>query len=195
MARKATDLLDVFRFSDDGGDDDSHREATRGGGRAASSGRKPKRKKAPKQRRRVQGVILNRRQIVLGSSAIALLLVLSFVLGLSTGRSGPEAQPTKIERRTTARFAIRGALPLLDKATQKAIEPKTVAAILKRDYGLGRDHLRLSRSEGRLVIDIGPFRSERAAREWFDKSDLGMLHLHMHDPFRWPEYVAWPGAR
>jgi hypothetical protein len=191
MARKATDLLDVFRFSDDGGDDDSHSDR----GRGASKARKPKKKETAKPRQRVQGLILNRRQIVLGSSAIALLLVLSFVLGLSTGRSGPATQPTKIERRTATRFAIRGSLPLLDKATQKAIEPKAVAAILKRDYGLDRDHLQLGKADGRLIIDVGPFRSERAAREWLESSNLEMLHLFMEDPFRWPEYVPWRARR
>ncbi len=195
MARKATDLLDVFRFGDDDGDENSKRDSGRGGRRVPKE-RKPK--KAPRARSQSEEDVLqlNRRQILLGSSAVVLLLVLSFVLGLSAGRSGPSEDDTKIERRSGRDLiAIRGDLPLLDKATRKSIDPAQIAGVLKRDYGLKRKNIHMYRVSGRLVIDIGPFHSETQAKSYLRKSGLKMLHIHMEDPFRWPEFSAWKAAR
>ncbi|MDJ0521415.1 MAG: hypothetical protein QNJ90_05000 [Planctomycetota bacterium] len=192
MARKATDLLDVFRFGDDDGGDDHARDSGRG-----ASKKKPKREKPAPKRKRAQGLILNRRQVVLGSSAVALLLVLSFVLGLSAGRTRPgaEEQTPKIERRTPVYIAVQGSLPLLDKATRKKIKPAAVAAILKRDYGLQSDQMRIEPVDGQLQIQLGPFRSRRAAERFVADSGIEMLQLYMEDPFRWWKLVRWRPKR
>ncbi len=197
MARKATDLLDVFRFGDDDDDDNRERETSRGRRAVArKKSQKAKKARAAEPKTRLQGLILNRRQVLLGTSAVALLLVLSFVLGLSTGRSGPSGGETAIQKTQHApRVAIRGSLPELDSATRETIDPRRVADILKRDYKLKRHNLTMRRAEGRLVIEVGPFRSDASAAEFLRKSGLEMLHLHMEYPFRWPEYVAWHPAK
>jgi hypothetical protein len=190
MARKATDLLDVFRLAGEPGEEAPEGEA-RGTRRAAAHKRK-----APRPaRRRVRGMILNQRQLLLGGSAIALLLVLSFVIGLSAGRGGRSSGSGEALSATTAPrwFAIRGTLPQLDPATQKPVDPSQVMAILQRDYGLQPAQVVMRPSGDQLVLEVGPFPSEEKARAYHRDAGLEMIQLHMHDPFRWPEYVAWSG--
>ncbi len=199
MARKATDLLDVFRFGDEDGDERTRHDTARGNRRASPKKKRRDAREAGQRRGRwrVESLQLGRRQILLACSAVALLLMLSFVLGLSTGRAGQGATPGQaaLHRKTPAYLVIRGTLPLLDPTTRKPILPSHVADILKRDYGLRRGQLQMHRADGQLVIDVGPFPSEAGAREYLRKSGLEMMHLYMKDPFRWPEYAPWQRAR
>jgi len=196
MARKATDLLDVFRFADESEDDQAQRDDRRGRKRAPKE-RPAKRAAAAPSRRGAEGrggaegLQVNRRQLVFGSSAIVLLLVLSFVLGLSTGRSRTPTGGAAIQRQVPRRIAIRGELPRLDPATQQPVEPAEVARLLKRDFGLDAKHLRVEPRDGFLVIDVGPFNSEEAAARYLRDSGLELLHLHMDAPFRAPKFAAW----
>jgi len=208
MARKATDLLDVFRFGDeeddaraqrDGRAADSKSGSSKGARRKKAAGKKNAKAQrasaAPGSRRRLESLILNRRQLVLAGSAMALLLMLSFVLGLSTGRPGKAAGDAAIQRTTPSYLVIRGTLPLLDPTTRKPIEPRHVADILKRDYGLRRSQLQMHGANGRLVIEVGPFPSEAQARDYLRQSGLEMMHLYMEDPFRAAEYAPWRSGR
>ena len=129
MARKATDLLDIFRFSGESSD---------GGGKppAKKSRGGAKRKKAGKQKRSFDGIFLNGRQLLLASSALLLLLVLSFTLGLATGRPGGGGETSELARSSGTRLAIRARLPVVDPATRKAIRPAQVGERLTQDYGI-----------------------------------------------------------
>ena len=189
MARKATDLLDVFRFSGDGGDGE-------GGGRRAPSRKKNSAKQAVarrKPRRRFEGITLNRRQVWLASSAIGLLLLLSFFLGLATGSPGADDSNPALERRVAKRFWLRARLPYVDPTTSKPADVPRIAKVLTEDYRIRRQNVRMRRAGGELVIDIGPFPSRAEARSWLERSGLELWRIHMQDPFRFPEYVASGG--
>lgn len=192
MARKATDLLDVFRFG--GGEEDDERESTRPAGRKR---RKPPPKAAggarAKKKTRFEGIALNRRQVWLASSAIGLLLILSFFLGLATGGSGAGEDARALERRVPRRYAIRGRVPLLDPKTHRPADAARVARTLSSDYRIHASNLRVRRLGADLVIDIGPFPSRDDARSWLERSGLELWRIHLEDPFRFPEYVPLDG--
>jgi hypothetical protein len=187
MARKATDLLDVFRFSSEGGGDDSG---------SAPKKRRPSRKQAAKKKggggrrkARFEGIALNRRQVVLASSAIGLLLILSFFLGLAAGGSGGDDTDAALERRAARRYVIRAFVPLVDPAARKPADPVRLARNIARDYGIDPRNLRARRRGADIAIDIGPFPSRDEARRWLERSGLELCRIHMQDPFRFPEYI------
>lgn len=181
MARKATDLLDVFRFGD--ADDEA---AAAAAARASAKTHKAAARRA--QASSFNGMILTRRQVVLAGSACCLLVALSFVLGLASGNSGdtPAMQRTA---GASAAYAIRGALPLVHPATQRAVEPDEIRKVLERDYGVRPANLRIRSEAGQLLIEIGPFTSKDRARTYIRQTGLDMAHLVGADPFLRSEIV------
>ena len=118
MARKATDLLDVFRYGE--GDDGEGRAA---GGRTASKARPSKgSRRAARKRAGFDGMILTRRQVILGASVCCLLVALSFVLGLSAGSPGGDTPAASRTTPAGAGIIVRGQLPAMDPASQRPIE-------------------------------------------------------------------------
>jgi hypothetical protein len=184
MARKATDLLDVFRY---GGDEDENDS-----GQGVSSERrrsKKKRKKAvakpPADRKGFRGLILSQRQVVLAGSACCLLVVLSFVLGVTAGRPGSGDTPAirKDVADSSRWFVIQGELDQVHPATQKALDPAKVRTDLVRDYRLRSQNLRIREGDRSLLLEVGPFRTEQRARDFLRDSGLDMAHLYGADPF------------
>jgi hypothetical protein len=195
MARKATDLLDVFRYG--GGDDDDDRA----GGKPARRARTPRRRKrsgasrrepAPRERPGFQGLILSRRQLVLAGSAMLLLLVLTFVVGVSAGRPS-RTQGGRALNRTALRdmLMVRGTMPALDRATRKEVDLREVRRILEERHHVPPANLRIHVEHGLVRIDIGPFRSERRAREYVERTQLDTAHLFGADPFLRPQILPF----
>jgi len=189
MARKATDLLDVFRYG--GGDDDADRSRTASTPRARKA-RTPKAPKAPAKRRAFEGLILSKRQLILTGSAMLLLVVLSFVIGLSAGRPGSGRTDPAAQRTTGATMLmIRGAMPSLDPATRRPIDPSEVLQVLARDYHLSARYVTVKVSEGQILIDIGPFRSEQRARMYMERAQVDVIRIHGADPFLRPRILPY----
>ena len=199
MARKATDLLDVFRFNSEGGQD-GH-ESTSGrktGGRAASArsgGRGARTKKRPAKSKAAassfDGIHLSPRQLLLASSACLLLLVLSFTLGLATGRPGSVDPGTSALSRADSLVAIRATVDLVDPATRKKTDVRRIQKLLQTQFRVQPQHLRTYEEAGRLVLEVGPFRSEQQANEFRQRSGLEFAHINMTEPFRWPKIVPY----
>jgi hypothetical protein len=184
MARKATDLLDVFRFSGEGEQDDAkpsrqrraRKRANRGAGKGAG-------------RTRFEGIQLNPRQLLLASSALLLLLVLSFTLGLATGRPDAGSEASAALTRRSSQVAIRARLPMVDPATSKPATGEQVLAELARDFRIQRRNLRIRRDGQDWIVDVGPFSDEAEAQRYLRRSGLELAHIHMEDPFRYAEIV------
>lgn len=188
MARKATDLLEVFRISREAAEAAAAAKPSRKKPRASRKGADPQGDPTP-EKPRFEGLWLNRRQLLLVSSALMLLVALSFTLGLAKGRSGAGGQPTTLHRATPGQLAIRARLPGIDPATSRKVDPEAVLRELAREFRIQRANLRI-RSEGAdLVIEVGPFTSAEEARSYLRGSGLEMAHLHMEDPFRFARIV------
>ena len=193
MARKATDLLDVFRFSDDDGNDAHERKTRRKAARRAAraaKGAKRKGSASAKGSTAFDGVHLSPRHLLLASCAGVLLLILSFTLGLATGRPGET--PTRapgLQRDTMV--LIRATLPVVDPTTRKATDPERIRRKLRLEYGIENRHLRIRKEDGQLILEVGPFRSEESATRYLRSSGLELAHLCMDDPFRWPVFVPY----
>ncbi len=188
MARKATDLLDVFRFSSEDGGGKRPKRRSRGNSKGGG-GRSKGAKKKSRAKRTFEGIFLNARQLLLASSALMLLLVLSFVLGLATGRGGEETPA--IQRSHGALIAVRARLPVVDPATRRSVRPSAVEKRLSQDYEIPSRNIRIQRDGTELVIEIGPFHSEAQAKRFIERSGLDMAHIHMENPFRYAEFVPY----
>ncbi len=185
MARKATDLLDVFRFADDDGD---------GKGAAASKARPTSKASAAKKAkakggRGFDGLILTRRQVILGASVCCLVVALSFVLGLSAGRPG---EPTPAASRTAgaSKVVIRGTMPAVNPSTQNPLDPAELHAELVREYRVPRGNLRVREVGGRLYLEIGLFDSRQEAEAFLERLGLDMAYLYGTAPFTTPAYIT-----
>ena len=190
MARKATDLLDVFRH---GGDDDDHDSRVVSSDRARAAKRtkaKPKKASAKKSGtgRGFDGLILTKRQVILSASVCCLLVALSFVLGLSAGRPGDATPAASRTAATDMGWIIQGELPAIHAATGKPIDAQAVRDELVQDNGVSSTHLRIHRQGGRLLLQIGLFDTEAQARKWLDDSGLTMIHMYGTGPFLAPRY-------
>jgi hypothetical protein len=187
MARKATDLLDVFRFGGEGPSDDGDAPKKRKRARPKSGGAA---KRSPKAR--FEGITLNRKQVWLVSSAALLLLFLSFTLGLATGRPGSGADEA-LNRQTPAQFAIRARVSQIDPETSRKASPRSVLEHLATEYRIRREHMQIRSEGGEYVIEIGPFTTEDRARRYLRGSGLELARIHLGDPFRYAriEPVRW----
>ena len=185
MARKATDLLDVFRH---GGTDDDDNGNVASKPRKRTAKRSASKSRGGGDRRTFDGLILTRRQVVLGGSVCCLLVALSFVLGLSAGRPGD----TPAASRTTAAqdaVLIRGTMPAVNMASQQPIDAAELRAALVREYRVPSNSLRIRREGGTLILEIGVFGSQEAAKSWLTQRGLDMAHFYGSDPFTPPQYV------
>lgn len=190
MARKATDLLDVFRYGGDDDDDgrvvssDRARAARRAKAQRARGGRK-----ANGGRKGFDGMILTKRQVVLGASVCCLLVALSFVLGLSAGRPGGETPAASRTAPAGTGVIIQGEMPAVHPGTQKPIDTAAIRDELVRGHAVPATHLHVVSRGGRLLLQIGLFDSEAQARRWLDESGLAMAHLFGSAPFVAPKYL------
>lgn len=193
MARKATDLLDVFRY---GGDDDDGDSRGVSGDRGRAAKRAKAKKKASskgkaKSGKGFDGLILTKRQVILGASVCCLLVALSFVLGLSAGRPG---DPTPAASRTaaTASIVIRGEMPVVHPATQRPVDIEALKAELVREYRIPATNLRVRRAGGLLILEIGVFETVEQAEAYLRRSALDMAHIYGASPFAPPQFVKVP---
>ncbi len=185
MARKATDLLDVFRY---GGDEDENDPSQVVSSAQRRSKAKKKKKAAAKRaagRKGFRGLILSQRQVVLAGSACCLLVVLSFVLGVTAGRPGSATTPSiqKDVSESSQWVVIQGEMPQVHPATQKALDPATVHGDIVRDYRIRTQNLRIREGAGVLILEVGPFRTDERARDFLRDSGLDMARLYGADPF------------
>jgi hypothetical protein len=180
MARKATDLLDVFRpgGGGEGGSRPARPRPARAGAKMKQTGRG-----------RFEGLVLTGRQIVLGSSVLVLLLVLSFTVGVGFGRGSRHATADRGLQATTAWY-IRGRLTARDPLKGTPVVPKTVIDDLVGQYQLDRRLVStLPRSDGGIWVFIGPFASEAEARRQFLDQGFEVAHVDGGTPFRNADYV------
>ncbi|MDF1702291.1 MAG: hypothetical protein P1V36_14150 [Planctomycetota bacterium] len=193
MARKATDLLEVFRYDGDDNDEGEGRSVSNRRGRSAqsSSAKKAQAKKAKaKKGKGFDGLIVTRRQVILGASVCCLLVALSFVLGLSAGRPGQGDTPAASRTQAGAQgFIIQGEMPIVHTSTQKPIGIAGVKEELVREYRVPASNLRVRAEDGRLILEIGLFGSEDEARRYLRRSQLDMAHIFGSDPFQNPRYL------
>jgi len=210
MARKAHDLFDVFQLSQDA--DTGTRERGERRKAAAASKAKAKRPRVRKPKPKSKsgqgtsgqgtfpetsrmapagggGVALNRRQVFLAGSAMLLLLVLSFTLGLATGRPSDKQDGAALNRVTS--FVIRGRLPLTDPTTRNPVDTTRIRRQISSDYKIPSPNVMMRREGSDLVIDIGPWPSRQAAERFWNRSGLKLVHIHLEDPFRWAKIVPY----
>ena len=187
MARKATDLLDVFRFGGDSEAEDQRRAASKPKARAERA-----KAKAESRERGFDGLILSKRQLLLTGSAMMLLLVLSFVIGLSAGRPGA---PTPAARRDATVGAeslmIRGTMSVLDPATRRPVDPDDVRRVLQTQHQVPAANIHVHAEGGSLLIDIGPFKTEERARAYLERMELDLARIQGADPFLRPRILPY----
>lgn len=181
MGRRSTDLLDIFRRPEEGPEEPRRAPAA-------------KRPAAPRKMRepRADGplLVLSRRQVVLGGSALALLLVLGFTLGLAAGRSGGREDPALARPAgPTARIYLQGRIDAMDAQTLKPVEPAAVLKELLARYGLPAEYVFVRRDGPALVIEVGPFPSRERAQAYARENKLDLITLNMSAPFRWPQFT------
>ncbi len=187
MARKATDLLDVFR---------AEHPAAGGAGSA-----RPKERAAP-AKRDFAGMVLLPRQILLGSAVVVLLLVFTFVLGLSVGRSdgsGEGVAGAKDLSRVSPRDAqarltyVEARVPYMDPARHVANDPATLRDSLVRTRGVSADHIWIADDVAaqRLRVVIGPFRGSEEGVEFLRRYGLLTFKLGGVLPWKSPDYPSY----
>ena len=190
MARKATDLLDVFRHGGDHDDGDSRVVSS---DRARAAKRAKAKRKAPGKGKGTgkgfDGLILTKRQVVLGASVCCLLVALSFVLGLSAGRPSTDT-PAASRTAATGQIVIRGTMPSVHPGNQRPLDVETIREDLVREYRIPASNLRIRRAGGQLILEIGVFQSRGQAEQWLQDSALDMAHLYGSNPFAPAEYVT-----
>ena len=191
MARKATDLLDVFRYAGDGDDGDG-RVVSSDRGRKGSKKKKARKAKSKGADKGFDGVILTRRQVILGASVCCLLVALSFVLGLSAGRPGSEDTPAASRTAANGRVVIQGEMPAIHLSTQRPIDVDAVRSELVRVYGVPSGNLRISSRDGRILLQIGLFGSKEEAQAFLTSHGLDMAHIFGADPFAPARFVTAP---
>ncbi len=173
MARKASDLLDVFRLRPEssGSSSSSKRTPDRKPDRKPKK-TKPKAKKKPRARSAGDVVLsLSRRQMMYAGCVGVLLMALSFTLGVSlAGDDSSAAHP--LRRETAPTFYIVGELPLEAVLADRRVDIQAAARKLREQSGVARDKIHLSRRGDRYRIWIGPFESKRAAFEYHESYQL-----------------------
>lgn len=185
MPRRSTDLLDIFRRPDE-----PEQGAQRSGRTPARRETTPAKAKAPRPARSDgPGLTLTRRQVVLSASAVGLLVVLGFTLGLATGRSHgrTDASLARAERAAPQVF-LQGRIDAMDPQTLRPVDPTAVLKELVSRYGLPAAHVDVRREDSDVVIEIGPFASRERAEAYAKANKLDLITLFLSAPFRWPSY-------
>lgn len=202
MARKATDLLDVFRFNSEDEQGAQKGKTRRQGGSGRESASRKAKSKSSRARASAKkagpggalsdGIHLSSRQLLLTSCAALLLLVLSFTLGLATGRpdGGTESPAPALNRQT--QVVVRSSLPLVDPASRKQTDAGRIRRTLRTEFDVPDKGLRIWKDRGRLFLQLGPFRDEKQARSYLRRSGLDMAQINMEMPFFAPRFVAYP---
>lgn len=185
MARRTTDLLDVFR--------------DRGAGRSG----KPEEPAAPKAPKKpFDGLFLLPRQLLLGSSVVVLLLVFAFVLGLSMGRrggsGGTEALQANAARAedpeaNVRRVYVLGRAPVTSATGLAANEPAKLRDLLASDrYGVDPARIWIAADPNdsqQWIVFLGPFAHEKQATDYLSSHRLTTARLGgSHAPFQRPVY-------
>lgn len=167
MARKASDLLDVFRMRPAGSDDGepARRPAKKGA-------KKPKAKRtASKPRRRAgEAVSVSKRQLLYAGSVVVLLMALSFVLGVSMtgdGSSGPA-----LNKQTEKPWYVMGYLPKTSLLAGKPIDIRKAVRELYNQHGVTQDDLDIFDLGRRYLIRFGPFPTRPRAFQYVEAHGL-----------------------
>ena len=180
MAKRTTDLLEVFQAKQGGG-------AARGGGKPRGRGGGTSRKsRAAKKRASFDGVYLNSRQVLLVSCVLVLLLVLSFTVGLGVGRQGdPSPGGPALSRPSAAvgGWYIRGKMPRHHTLSGRPIDPDKVHQELVSRHGFRGSDIRVDESGDHYAVWFGPFSTESKARELLERRSLEALPVLGDWPF------------
>lgn len=181
MARKSTDLLDVFRAEKRVAENAASRPAT----------------KAAREKGAFQGLLLLPRQLLLGGSVMMLLLVFAFVLGLTVGKRGAESDAAALSAQARRAadadrrglFAV-GRVPLMDPVRQSANEPGRIFSDLVTVRGVDekRVWIRDDATRQHLQVLIGPFTDKAQAAEYLQRTNLVVARLGGVHAFVSPEF-------
>jgi len=187
MARKATDLLDVFRLGGQASESERAEDAPK---RRERGERKARARREPRRESSEPVLSLTRRQVVLAGSALGLLLVLGFTLGLATGRAGggDRAEPA-LQRTTGSAYWIQGRIDAMDMVNLRPVDSHEVLRDLVLRFGLPKDGVRILPEKTDLVIEIGPFASLERAQAYAKANRLDLINVRSSAPFRWPRFV------
>ena len=186
MARRTTDLLDVFR--------------DRGAGRSGKA-EEPAAPKAP--RKPFDGLFLLPRQLLLGSSVVVLLLVFAFVLGLSMGRrsgsgngqalqaNAPRAEDPEANVR---RVYVLGHVPVTSTTGLAANEPAKLRDTLTSDrFGVDPERIWIAADPNdpqQWVVFLGPFANQKQVTDYLNVHRLTTARIGgSHAPFQRPVYL------
>ena len=186
MARRSTDLLEVFRGPREGSGQAKGRSSS--GSRRKGSARR-------KVSAGFEGVSLGPRQVLLASCVMVLLLVLAFTVGLGVGRrggpatAGPDLSRTQAGR-AAAVWYVQGRVPRRDVMRGEEVDPDRLKDDLVREHGFRASDLRVSEGErGYFFVHYGPFASEEEARNVLREHNLGYLNVRGTYPFSLEEVV------
>lgn len=204
MARKASDLLDVFRLkpADPEGDDAASRKAAsrKSGSRkerkAAKTGRGSSSSGSSSKRRRSGGgagdevVSVSRRQLVYAGSVVVLLMALSFTLGVSmSGDSG--AQPA-LKKETPKHWYIVGYVSKTSLLADKKVDIRKAATELFHRFGVSRKLLMIHDLGTRYRMRLGPFDSKDEGYRYAERYQLSGFNHAGEAPFFPPELTQKP---
>jgi hypothetical protein len=186
MPRKATDLLDVFRLSD--------QRATPP--EKPSRGRKGSGGRSREKGARFEGIYLIPRHLLLGGSVVALLLVLAFTVGIGVGRSGREARPAAPAlQRPAARWMLVGQMSdreRMDLARTQELANDQILRDLETRYRVPRARMQVVNGPGVTEIRIGPFASPSDAQTFLDDRGLRTARIGSASPFKHGRAVPYP---
>lgn len=188
MARRTTDLLDVFR--------------DRGTAGRPAKGDAPAPAEARAAKKPFEGLFLFPRQLLLGSSVVVLLLVFAFVLGLTMGRRGssgggnalqgsvPRADASTPDVR---RLYVSGRVPVTNATTLATNDPqKLFDTLTSSRYGVDSERLWITgdSSGKQWVVILGPFDKKQDAIDYLVSHGLLTVRVGGVYPFQSPGYGA-----
>jgi|GEM_PF-5216020 len=193
MARKATDLLDVFRAE--------HPAPARGGAKSKEGSTPAKRGFA--------GMVLLPRQLLLGSAVVLLLLVFTFVLGLKVGsrdgsdpqtlagaRSGGSLSAVNTRDTQTKYTYVEARVPYMDPARHVANDPAILRASLVRTRGVPPELIWITDdiTAQRLRVLLGPFTNSEKGVEFLRRYGLLTFKLGGVLPWKNPDYPVYASS-
>ncbi len=184
MARKATDMLDIFRFEpEDGGD--GRKRPKKGAGKRKQTAKPRATKRNATAGSRGGAFPMQRRHMMLGGSVVGLLLVLAFTLGLAAGKGGGTTTPTLSAE---TQIFVLGKVPELDWQTQSRTNPERIRRLLRKEFAVDASLIRLQTKNGEHWIYLGPFRTKDDARRYLERKGLDQGEIGTGYPFRNPQY-------